>query len=203
MKLIKTLFGVLVMNISINLAQAQYTPTVFTPVEYKPVETNYGGLEKSFKRREERSNLAYQKYSELAQLIGEKRMKISNDRETSEWFSKNIDGKLKEVKNSLDIGDYGGAIECAIRAIGEIHSNSELIGRIQTYEEYKKILKDIQSRTDLTYSEKQEWINKYQYKFVPMYNSNGEVIGAYKWIDVGGPNNTRVVIPSYNSKGIN
>ena len=183
------------MVLSVNVAHAQFTPAVFKPVEYHPQTLDYSTLERSFQRQEERSTAAYQKYSELAQLIGEKRMKISNDRETLEWFSKNIDGKLKDVKSSLDVGDYAGARNRAVRAIGEVQSDTELMRRIQTYEEYTRIVQSIQERTDLTYQQKQDWYNTYRYKFVPMRNTSGEVIGAYNWMEIGGPNNTRVVIP--------
>ena len=139
--------------------------------------------------------MAYQKYSELAQLIGEKRSKISNDKETLLWFSRNIDKKLEDVKTSLSVGDYQGAIERATRAMGDIISDIELTRRIQTYEEYRNTVEYIKDRTDLSYQQKQEWFDTYVYKFVPICNSTGEIIGAYDWTEIGGPNNTRVVIP--------
>lgn len=187
--------SVFVMSLSMNIAQAQFTPTVFKPVEYHPQTRDYSTLERSFRQQEDRSTVAYQKYTELAQLIGEKRMKISNDRETLEWFSVNIDSKLKDVKSGLEVGDYAGARDLAVRAMGEIQSDTELMRRIQTYEEYKRVVRSIQDRTDLTYQQKQDWYNTYKYKFVPMLNSSGEVIGAYNWMEIGGPNNTRVIIP--------
>lgn len=191
----KIAMSVFVVSLSMNIAQAQFTPTVFKPIEYHPQTPDYSILERSIQRQEERTSDAYQKYSELAQLIGEKRMKISNDRETLEWFSENIDSKLKDVKSSLDVGDYAGARDHAVQAMGEVQSNTELLRRIQTYEEYTKVVKSIQERTDMTYQQKQDWINTYRYKFVPMRNTSGEVIGAYNWMEIGGPNNTRVIIP--------
>lgn len=131
----------------------------------------------------------------MAQLIGEKRQKISNDKETLEWFSNNIDTKLIDVRTSLEVADYQGAIERATRAIGEIISNTELIRRIQTYEEYKSIVQCVQTRSDLSNQQKQEWMNSYTYKFVPILNSEAKIIGAYDWIEIGGPNNTRVLLP--------
>ena len=139
--------------------------------------------------------MAFQKYSELAQLIGEKRSKICNDEETLLWFSRNIDKKLEDVKASLNVGDYQGALARATSAMGEIISNTELTRRIQTYEEYKNIVEYIKERADLSYQQKQEWLDIYKYKFVPIYNSRGEIIGAYDWKEIGGPNNTRVLIP--------
>lgn len=197
-------------NALCNFAQAQFTPAVFTPVQinysnlepavfipqsYTPVQIDYSNLERSFQQYEQRSNSAHEKYSQLAKLIGEIRNLISNDYETLEWFSKNIDSKLEGVKSSLSVGDYFSAIDRAITAEGEIMSNIELIRRIQTYQEYKEIEQKINERTDLTYKQKQEWFEIYTYKFVPILSNNGEVIGAYDWITIGGPNNTRVILP--------
>lgn len=195
MKIRKLLIEIVVMALSVNYVNAQFRPTVFTPVEYKPQYTDYSTLERSFQQQENRSNMAYQKYSELAQLIGEKRSKISNDKETLLWFSSNIDRKLEDVKTSLSVGDYQGAIERATCAMGDVISDIELTRRIQTYEEYKSTVEYIKGRADLSYQQKQEWLDTYMYKFVPIYNSTGEVIGAYDWKEIGGPNNTRVVIP--------
>ena len=111
------------------------------------------------------------------------------------WFSRNIDKKLEDVKVSLNVGDYQGAIERATYSMDEILSNTELTRRIQTYEEYKNTVEYIKERTDLSYQQKQEWLDIYKYKFVPIYNSTGEIIGAYDWKEIGGPNNTRVLIP--------
>lgn len=186
----KNVLGFFVAIISINIAQAQ-----FKPVTFQPQTTDHSILERSFQQQETRSNMAFQKYSELAQLIGEKRSKICNDQETLLWFSRNIDKKLEDVKVSLNVGDYQGAIERATYAMGEILSNTELTRRIQTYEEYKNTVEYIKERTDLSYQQKQEWLDIYKYKFVPIYNSTGEIIGAYDWKEIGGPNNTRVLIP--------
>lgn len=185
----------MMMASSANIVQAQFQPSVFQPQTFQPQTTDYSRLEKSMQQQENRSTMAYQKYSELAQLIGEKRQRISNDVETLEWFSNNIDTKLKNVSASLEVGDYHGAIERATRAIGDINSNTELIRRIQTYEEYQSSVRIIQERKDLSYQQKQEWMDTYRYKFVPILNAEGKVIGAYDWKDVGGPDNTRVVLP--------
>ncbi|MBR3698526.1 MAG: hypothetical protein IKM85_03290 [Bacteroidales bacterium] len=187
--------GTILMAMIVNLAQAQYKPTVFQPQTYQPQTIDYSRLERSFQQQENRSNMAYQKYSELAQLIGEKRQQISNDRETLEWFSNNIDTELKTVKGSLGVADYQGAIDRASKAIGDIKTNTELIRRIQTYEQYQSIVQQLQERTDLSYQQKMEWMETYSYKFVPIYNSEGKVIGAYDWKEIGGPNNTRVILP--------
>ena len=187
--------GTFLFAIFINIAQAQNKPTVFQSQTFQPQTIDYSRLERSFQQQENRSKMAYQKYFELAQLIGEIRQQISNDRETLEWFSNNIDTKLKAVNGSLEVADYQGAIDRASKAIGDIKNNTELIRRIQTYEEYQSIVQKLQKRTDLSDQQKMEWMEIYKYKFVPICNSEGKVIGAYDWKEIGGPNNARVILP--------
>lgn len=186
------LAAIVIMTVCLQVSNAQ---NVFQGTTYQPVSTDYSTLRRSFERQENRSTQAYQKYSELAQLIGEKRQKISNDRETLIWFEENINSMLKNVKSSLDVGDYSTAYNRATEYMGEIYSNTELSCRIRTYEEYVSVVESIRNRTDLTYQQKQEWYAKYSYRFVPMRNQEGKVIGAKRWVEIGGPNNTPVIIP--------
>lgn len=174
---------------------ASFAQNVFQGTTYQPVSTDYSTLQRSFQQQENRSAQAYEKYSELAQLIGEKRQKISNDRETLIWFEENINSMLNDVQSALNVGDYASASNLATRHMGDIYSHTELRCRIQTYEEYLSIVKSIQERSDMTYQQKQEWFSTYLYKFVPVLNNEGKVIGAERWMNIGGPNNTRVIIP--------
>lgn len=172
-----------------------YSQNVFQGTTYQPVSTDYSTLQRSFQQQENRSAQAYEKYSELAQLIGEKRQRISNDRETLIWFDENINSMLKDVQSALNVGDYASASNIATRHIGDIYSHTELRCRIQTYDEYLSVVKSIQERSDMTYQQKQEWFAIYPYKFVPIRNNEGHVIGAERWMSIGGPNNTHVIIP--------
>ena len=172
-----------------------YAQNVFQGTTYQPVSTDYSTLQRSFQQQENRSAQAYEKYSELAQLIGEKRQRISNDRETLIWFDENINSMLKDVQSALNVGDYASASNIATRHIGDIYSHTELRCRIQTYDEYLSVVKSIQERSDMTYQQKQEWFAIYPYKFVPIRNNEGHVIGAERWMSIGGPNNTHVIIP--------
>lgn len=168
---------------------------VFQSTTFQPVAPDCSILQRSFQQQENRSAQAYEKYSELAQLIGEKRQRISNDRETLIWFDENINSMLKDVQSALNVGDYASASNIAIQHIGDIYSHTELRCRIQTYDEYLSVVKSIQERSDLTYQQKQEWLANFTYKFVPIRNNKGDVIGAQDWMNIGGPNNTPVVIP--------
>ena len=195
MKKIYRVFAVLGIAFYSNLMYAQWTPAVFEGTSYTSQPLNYSTMRNSLQQQESRASKASELYSELCKIVGKKRMLISNDRETLEWFSNNIQKKMKDVQDYIAVGDYHNAINRATEALGEIESNTELMRRIQTYEEYKEIVNYVENHKDLTYQEKREWTNTYKYKFVPMYNTRGELIGAYNWRDIGGPNNTPVIIP--------
>jgi hypothetical protein len=100
-------------------------------------------------------------------------------------------GEINCEKFELDKDDRVSIIQW----FEDIISDIELTRRIQTYEEYRNTVEYIKDRTDLSYQQKQEWLDTYVYKFVPIYNSTGEIIGAYDWKEIGGPNNTRVILP--------
>ena len=66
--------------------------------------------------------------------------------------------------------------------------------------EYQYYHDGIERRSDLTNEQKEEWKSTYTYKFIPITDSYGKVIGGEPWIEIGGPNYTRVVIPSYQGR---
>lgn len=147
------------------------------------------------KQREERMNKAYDSFSDLCDLIAEKYSQIHQDEESVKWFQQNIVSLAEKVDDEIENGNYGEAHRLAISYKGEIYSNSELMARIKTNKEYTEVYNLVMSRSDISYEEKQEWKKKYPYKFVPMKGYHGEIIGAYDWLEVGGPDNTPVVIP--------
>lgn len=177
---------------SMNSAQGQnvYVPPTF---QSQPMP-NYSILQNSLRQNEERTKTATQSYSELMKAIGETMVKLSNDVETRKWYKDFTDNMLRVVNIYRNAGDYAGMNSEAMQCIAKLKSDSELLGRIQTYEEYKRIVQSVQQRPDLTQEEKNDWIAKYPYKFVPMYY-NGEIIGGRSWLEIGGPNNTPVIMP--------
>ena len=50
------------------------------------------------------------------------------------------------------------------------------------------------SRNDLSSEQKQKWLDTYLYKFVPIIHNN-KIIGAKRWMEIGGPNETPVILP--------
>ena len=185
---------------SINPANAQYNPTVFQGSSISPRMGDVSILANGLRAQQERQTLALEAYNELIQVISNKRNELPNDWKTRDWFKENIESLAKKVMSLIEIGDYSIARTTAISYIGEINLNSELAARIECYKEYKYYVTGIQNRSDLTYKQKQDWMATYIYKFIPIYDAYGKVIGGKPWIEVGGPNDTRVIIPEYQSR---
>lgn len=175
---------------NISFAQGTFTPVTYTA---KPVDMS--SLQRSLQQQEERANKASDAYAQLCEIIGDAFSQIHQDKETQLWFDENIRSMAKEVKMYMDGGNYGAALRNAIRYKGEIKVNSELIARIKTNKEYTEIRELILNRKDLSLEEKKDWEKTYPYKFVPMKDKDGHIIGGYEWRSIGGPNNTPVVIP--------
>lgn len=203
MKSIKYCFSLIAINIVatiFNPTNAQYNPPVFQGSSIRPRMGDVSILANSLRARDDRQTLAIEAYNELQQVITNKRKELPFKVSTVKWFRENIDILAKKVMSEIEIGNYSNARSLAISYIGEINSNAELSARIQCYKEYKYYVNLIQNRSDLTYTQKQDWMSTYIYKFIPIYDSYGKVIGGKPWIEVGGPNDTRVIIPEYQNR---
>ena len=168
------LFCVFVLLFIPNKIFAQYQPTTFNGYVSQGQVYDTRVLQKNIKERDNYIEKTYDKYAELIKLIGKKRMEMSPDSESSIWFEKNIEKYLTEVDDEIKKGNYGTAYTTIIRRIGDVYSNIELSERIRIYKEYKETVEYITHRQDLSSEQKKEWMEKYKYKFVPMYNSDGK-----------------------------
>ncbi len=202
MKTIRYCFLLIVINTvtAINPTNAQYNPTVFQGSSIRPRMGDVSILANSLREREDRQTLALEAYNELQQVITNKRKELPYKVSTIKWFRENIEIYAKKVMTEIDAENYSNARVLAISYIGEINSNAELEFRIQCYREYKYYVSLIQNRIDLSYDQKQEWLHTYQYKFVPITDIYGKVTGWKPWIEIGGPNDTPVIIPEYQAR---
>lgn len=156
---------------------------VFQPGVFQPQTTDYSILQRSLEEKEKRKNNANQEYIKLCQLLAEKHQLLHNDQETLQWFENLKKETLGRVQSLLNIGDYDLALEKAIRLQGEIAYNPELSAKIRANAEYEEICNRIMSRTDMTQSEKNEWIKSHPYKFSPFIDKDGVIFGGKLDID--------------------
>ena len=168
----------LIMLGATNCAFAQYRPSVFqgSTLNFKP--RDYSVLQRGLDRAEKRMNEASEQYLKLCQLLGEYEIQLHNDTDTRTWFS-NYKKKIMQNYDSLtEDNRWGEAGRYAVREIGRISTDSELMARIRTAREYDAIIADLQKRTDMTQEEKRNWLLDDPYCFISIADSSGNIIGG-------------------------
>jgi len=159
-----------------NCAFAQYRPSVFqgSTMNFKP--RDYSILQRGLDRAEKRMNEASEQYLKLCRLLGEYEMQLHNDTDTRTWFSNYKKEIIKKYDSLIEDNRWGEAGRYAVREIGRIATDSELMARIRTAREYDAIVASIQERTDMNQDEKHNWIIDHPYCFIPVTNSSGDII---------------------------
>lgn len=174
-----------------RLNTTQFKGAVFTPQT-----PNMSILQRSIRQREEREQSAVDAYSNLNLVISNYRPLLHNDVETLTWFDDITETYLDNVQRYISMGFMNDAKILAVRYQGMLANNAELSARIRTNQEYEQIKTSIISRHDIDSSLKERWLNENQYRFVPIKDEKGNVIGGYDWKDVGGKNGAAIWMPS-------
>ena len=110
-------------------------------------------------------------------MLAEYGYQLYNDEATLIWFDK----YKKEIKDNfytLSEIDSNEARNYAVRMQGEILIDPELQARIRTSNEYRAIIRNIQERKDLSQEDKRTWIISHPYRFAPILNEKGKIIGG-------------------------
>lgn len=167
-----------------TLNTAGYSPTVFNPIEFKPVETDLSILNKAMLLQEERQKEAVEQTSTIKSALGKVREELHRDPETLAWF----DAKANEIENNLNIaaqvGDYAGVINLAKQEAGNLASDAELTARIRNNKEYEARMQELDNMVSqgYIYNSTANYIKKtnpYSNKFVK--DDNGNIIGSEEW----------------------
>lgn len=162
-----------------QLNTSTYQPSTFTPSTYTPQQPDYSILQRSMQQREERANKSYEVYNKLIELYSEIEKEIPPTE--SEWY-KNYAGKIcKEVKDNIDIGNYGSAITMAYDAMSTLRNDKEIVYRKDSYKQY---CEDMQNHGLYNYQNGRVNKTTYEwfcitnpYKFMPKYDTTGNIIG--------------------------
>ena len=164
----------------ITLQSANFQPAQFTPVAFTPQQEDLSLLANSLARMEERERTATEKLSAMDVSFGQTRAKLHQDKNTLDWFDKFADNYKKQVQSFAQVGDYGNAINSAVKLAGEASNDAELIGRLKTSEQYKE--QDDAQRARINKGISQAtynwWKKNNQYEHNNIYDSNGKVVGA-------------------------
>ena len=88
-------------------------------------------LANSLAKLEERERTANEKISAMDVAFGDIRSKLHQDKETLQWFNDFSNKYKDQVASYARLGDYGNAINAAVRLGGEAANDAELIGRLK------------------------------------------------------------------------
>lgn len=172
----------------LSLKTAQVNPVTWQPIEYKPMQEDMNLLANSFARMEERRRTANEKISAMDTAFGEMRSKLHQDAETLKWFDNWSKGLKDQVQQAAQFGNYGEAINSAVRLAGEASKSGELIDRIKTNEQYQELDNAQKARVNKTISQDTYnwWKQNNPYKFKPIVDGFGNVTGGEE-IDFSAP----------------
>lgn len=172
-----------------NLATAQFTPVVFEGATYKPEQEDMSLLANSLAKLEERERTANEKISAMDVAFGDIKSKLHQDQETLQWFNDFSNKYKDQVASYARLGDYGNAINAAIRLGGEAANDNELIGRLKTSQQYKE-LDDAQIariNKGITQDTYNWWKKTHKYHHVNIYDDTGTVVVGAEQIDTSVP----------------
>ena len=121
-----------------SIAQKQYNPATFQGVSFTPQAPDMNILARSLAQAEERHDKAIEKQTAIDIALGD----IENELNAVEipWFNQYKQNIQQQIQNELDNGNYGSAIRVAIKAAGNIKSDTALKGRIKANKDYIKKL---------------------------------------------------------------
>lgn len=163
-----------------NLATAQFTPVVFEGATYKPEQEDMSLLANSLAKLEERERTANEKLSAMDVAFGDIRSKLHQDKDTLQWFNDFSNKYKDQVASYARLGDYGNAINAAVRLGGEAANDAELIGRLKTSKQYEDLDAAQRARINkgITPDTYNWWKKTHKYNHVNIYDDYGNVVGA-------------------------
>lgn len=172
-----------------NLATAQFTPVVFEGATYKPEQEDMSLLANSLAKLEERERTANEKISAMDVAFGDIRSKLHQDQKTLQWFNDFSNKYKDQVASYARLGDYGNAINAAVRLGGEAANDAELIGRLKTSKQYEDLDAAQRARINkgITQDTYNWWKKTHKYHHVNIYDDTGTVVVGAEEIDTPVP----------------
>lgn len=167
----------------LSLNTVDFQPTVFTPIEFKPVEQDYSILERAMAKQEERKEKAVTQQSLVKQALGKAREQLHQDDETLGWFDAKARKIEDDIKIASEVGDYATALQTGIEAAGDVANDTELNARIRTNAQYNEEYNKQRDRIGKGISQAtfDWWVKTNPYTHTNIYDKEERVIGAQDW----------------------
>lgn len=162
-----------------SIAKMQFNPTTFQGVSFTPQAPDMNILARSLAQAEERHDKAIEKQTAIDVALGD----IENELNAAEipWFNEYKQNIQQQIKNELDNGNPGGAVRVAIKAAGNIKSDTALKGRIKANKDYTKILDSVKNNNKINSLTKQRFEAQNLYSYKDITDDAGNIIGGTEW----------------------
>ena len=162
-----------------SIAQTQYNPATFQGVSFTPQSPDMNILARSLAQAEERHDKAIEKQTAIDIALGD----IENELNAVEipWFNQYKQNIQQQIQNELDNGNYGSAIRVAIKAAGNIKSDTALKGRIKANKDYIKKLESVKNNNKINSVTKQRFEAQNLYSYKDIKDDAGNIIGGTEW----------------------
>lgn len=162
-----------------SIAQTQYNPATFQGVSFTPQAPDMNILARSLAQAEERHDKSIEKQTAIDIALGD----IENELNAVEipWFNQYKQNIQQQIQNELDNGNYGSAIRVAIKAAGNIKSDTALKGRIKANKDYIKKLESVKNNNKINSVTKQRFEAQNLYSYKDIKDDAGNIIGGTEW----------------------
>lgn len=183
-----------IVNNKMSLGNATFNPAVFQGAVFTPQKQNISLLQHSIDKLDERKEKTDQQTAIINKALGE----IKLNEADALWKHNYINSINARIKAAAQFGDYSNALEVATKLAAEAIIDPALRGREQAniqYENWKKTLNEsvFAGKVDKRTADRLKEENVY--RFVPLTDAYGNVVGFKDWETVGGLNGGNIETP--------
>ena len=168
---------------NMQLPETGYNPVIFQGYTTEGPQYNANILANSIGRLDEAIEKASDKQGAMNLALGEIRSQLNPNE--YEWFDNYTkEHYINPLQAEIDAGNFGNAITLATRLGTEAPGNFEFQDRervnkqFNTWKEELKVRNQRGEIDDLTY---RRALALNDYKYTPVYNTQGENVGGYNW----------------------
>ena len=172
------------------LNTVDFKPTVFTPLERKPLDYDMSLLERSFALQDERKSKALEQQTAIDIALSKIEEKLHPDIETQRWFNEYKNNIKKEIQTDINVGNYGGAYNTGVKLAGRVTSDSEVINRLKSNAEYQAKVDEVHKMRvagQISKDTEDWWLDVNEYKYENIFDESNNIIGGTSYKDLKTP----------------
>lgn len=169
-------------NIRPTLKTVDVAPQQYQFQSFTPQQVDMSLLANSMQKKEERINNADKQRAIVDTALGAVREQINTaDPTVAKRFKAKVDSIMNTINSYSNTGRYADAIRAATRAAGSIANDEELNGMRRTNKQYQDARAAIKANPYLSSMTKERWLATNSYKYNPIKDESGNIIGTEDW----------------------